>query len=214
VNGDEFELKPGSPLFFLSYAHVNPNRGEVARFFEDLSIDVNELIGGSAGVDPGFIDTVMGGGERWSPELLRATGTCQVFVPLISTSLVNSTWCGMEWHAFARRPRFRRADRRPDNATGIVPVRWSPTELDDLPPVVQKIQWFSPGRPPDPQLPARYEQEGVYGLLRLGMNDEYRAVVWRLAQHVVAIFRTHWVTSLIPSSPDDLRNVFLDGEVT
>ncbi|MDQ7903253.1 TIR-like protein FxsC [Phytohabitans sp. ZYX-F-186] len=213
MNGDEFELEPGMPLFFLSYAHVNATRGEVNRFFEDLSTDVNELVGRSVGADPGFMDSVMSGGEHWSPELLRATGTCQVFVPLISASLVRSSWCGMEWDAFARRKRVRRQDRRADNATGIVPVRWSPTELVDLPAVVQKIQWFSPGRLPDPKLPALYEQAGLYGLLKLGLDREYRAVVWWLAQHVVGIFRSHWVTAQIPSGPEELRNVF-DEEVT
>jgi hypothetical protein len=213
VNGDGFELEPGSPLFFLSYAHVGATRDEVARFFEDLSTDVNELIGRAVGADPGFMDTIMVGGERWTPELLRAAGTCQVFVPLVSASLVTSQWCGMEWDAFACRQRVRRVDRSPDHATGIVPIRWSPTELSDMPAVVQKIQWFSPGRLPDPKLPALYEQAGVYGLLKLGLDREYRAVVWWLAQHVVAIFRSHWVFPRVPSSPDELRNVFLDGEV-
>lgn len=213
MDGDEFELEPGCPLFFVSYAHIGATRAEVARFFEDLSTDVNELVGRSVGADPGFMDTIMGGGERWTPELLRAAGTCQVFVPLVSASLVKSSWCGKEWHAFARRPGMRRADRTPDNVTGIIPVRWSPTELDDLPAVVQGIQWFSPGLLPDPKLPALYEQAGVYGLLKLGLDREYRAVVWWLARHMVAIFRTHWVVPMVPSSPAELRDVFREGEV-
>ncbi|MGN9906274.1 TIR-like protein FxsC [Phytohabitans sp. LJ34] len=213
MDGPVFELEPGEPLFFMSYAHITATRDEVARFFEDFSTDISELLGRVVGAYPGFMDTVMGGGERWSPELLRAAGTCQVFVPLLSASLITSDWCGMEWHAFARRTRVRRADGRPDNATGIVPVRWSPIEPGDLPDVVRGIQWFTPARLPDQKIVEAYEREGLLGLLRLGMEKEYRAVVWRLAQHVMSIFRSHWVTSLIPEGPEELRNVFRDRGV-
>jgi hypothetical protein len=50
----------------------------------------------------------------------------------------------------------------------------------------------------------------MYGLLRSGLDRQYSAVVWRLALRVVEIHRSYWVEPLIPDSPDDLRNVFLD----
>jgi hypothetical protein len=48
----------------------------------------------------------------------------------------------------------------------------------------------------------------VYGLLALGHEAAYRAVVWRLAQRVVQLHRSHWVAPLIPTSTQELRNVF------
>jgi hypothetical protein len=223
VNGEQFQVYPGAPLFFLSYALPGAPRnspspphelaGNVLRLFDDLSTDVNELVGRAVGADPGFMDRIMGGGRRWTPELLRAAGTCQVFVPLISPTMVGSEWCAMEWDAFSRRTILNRQRGKPANETGIVPLTWSHTEPDELPGVMSKIQRFYPGRLPNADVAALYQEEGVYGMLRLGHEQGYRAVVWRLAQRVVEIHRSHWVAPRIPSSADELRNVFLrEGE--
>jgi TIR domain len=213
VGGGELEVDPRAPLFFLSHASGKKARNpqNVMRLFDDLSAHVSELVGLPAGSDPGFMDRTLNGGERWTSELLEAAGTCQVLVSLISPAYVRSKWCGMEWDAFSRRKIVRRADGEPDFETGIVPVIWLPMESSTLPPAVRGVQWFSPQRLPDPAVSAQYHQEGMYGLLSMNLDQAYRAVVWRLAQRVVAIYHSHWVEPLIPAGADALRNVFGRG---
>lgn len=212
---------PDAPLFFLSYAHAAGPRAvaaapreanaKVQRFFVDLSEHVSELVGRSAGADPGFMDSTMSGGERWTPELLNAAGRCQVFVPLISPSLFTSTWCGMEWDAFSRRRVIRLRDGGAGHRTGIVPVTWSPTSADP-PKVVRDIQRFHPAKLPDPAIATQYQQEGVYGLLAMNMETAYQMVVWRLAQHIVNIQSQLRVEPLVPKTEHELRNAFEDRE--
>lgn len=211
-----------APLFFLSYAHSAEHRhipaapreanAKVQEFFLDLSEHVGELVGRPAGSDPGFMDSTMAGGQRWTPELLDAAGRCQVFVPLISPSLVGSAWCGMEWDAFSRRRIVKRRDDSSDHETGIVPITWSPTGADP-PKVVRDIQRFHPAKLPDAAIAAQYQQEGIYGLLAMNLTTAYRMVVWRLAQHIVNIHYRQWVEPLVPSGPHELRNVFDEQEV-
>lgn len=215
---------PDAPLFFLSYAHAAEHRKtpaapreanvKVQQFFLDLSEHVSELVGRPAGADPGFMDSTMGGGQRWSTELLDAAGRCQVFVPLISPSLLGSAWCGMEWDAFSRRQIVKHRAGSADHETGIVPVTWSPPDPNlPLPKVIREIQRFTPAKLPDPGIAAQYQREGVYGLLAMRMEAAYQAVVWRLAQHIVSIHHRQWVEPLIPRGPHELRNVFEEQEV-
>jgi hypothetical protein len=79
-----------------------------------------------------------------------------------------------------------------------------------MPPVINKIQLFVPKRLPDDMIAQTYKQEGVVGLRNLGLMNEYRALVWRLAQQVVAISRAYFIE---PAEPDlaALRNVFEEG---
>jgi hypothetical protein len=216
-----FTVDPRAPLFFLSYARVGKGRGIAAaqhdlnantiRLFEDLSTHVGELIGRLPGTDPGFMDLSLGGGERWTPELLHAAGSCQIFIPLISPTLLNSRWCAMEWDLFSRRKVVRRDTGEPDHETAIIPVRWTPTHHNAEPAVVSSVQRFYPARIPDPKVAAQYEDEGVYGLLTLNLEAAYRAVVWRLAQRVVQIHRSHWVEPWVPAGTGELRNIFVEG---
>lgn len=204
-------------MFFLSYAHgvvqgglesgYEPDR-YVLELYEELSTNVAELVGRLPGWAPGFMDRRMVGSQRWSPELLRAAATCQVFVPLVSPSLLNSEWCGMEWDLFSR--------RRIGGGTGtaILPVSWAPTEFASLPGAVREVQFFSPLPLPDLDFAAQYHQEGVMGLRQLGLHRTYKAIVWRLAQRIVAISRAHQVEPLDDTriTPEELRNIF-EGEV-
>ncbi|MEV0152339.1 TIR-like protein FxsC [Micromonospora sp. NPDC050686] len=203
-----------APLFFLSYSRPHRAAGGpfdyVPQFFEDLSVHVSELVGPEPGVDPGFMDSTMAGGQRWNPELLRAAGTCQVFVPLLSSALLGSDWCGREWHAFSRRRVVPRSPGFSAHETAIVPVNWSPTHEVDLPKVIRDIQRFSP-TPMPADVVGKYEREGVYGLLTLRLENEYRAVVWRLAQRIVAIHRACRIEPLVPAGVGELRNLFAGG---
>ncbi|MFI6240974.1 hypothetical protein ACIBEF_13955 [Micromonospora sp. NPDC050795] len=89
-----------APLISCSRAPVGRATGEpaeyVSRFFEGLSVHVSEQVGPVTGANAGFLDTSTADGERWSPEMLQAAGTCQVFVPLVSSALLGSAWCGRE----------------------------------------------------------------------------------------------------------------------
>jgi hypothetical protein len=189
----DLSAAPVSPLFFVSYARVKDirlpapvaDRDEfVMRFFTDLSLNVNELVSPPTGIDPGFIDRFIGGGERWELELLEAANTCQVFVPLISPSYLRSEWCLREWEVFAARRVVARDPAAAGHETAIVPVVWVPTELSTMPATVQRIQLFSPEGLPDPQLAAQYRENGVYGLLRTKQDEAYHNVVWRLSMRV------------------------------
>ncbi|MGC5017731.1 TIR-like protein FxsC [Micromonospora sp. DT47] len=205
-----------APLFFLSYSRSPARRATgnpaeyVSRFYDDLSVHVSELVGPVTGVDPGFMDSTIAGGERWTPELLQAAGTCQVFVPLLSSALLRSAWCGREWDAFSRRRIAPRHGAASAHETAIVPVTWSPTDGAPLPRVVRDIQRFSPAAMPDPDIAVQYQREGVYGLLTMQMENAYRAVVWRLAQRIVAIHRSYLVEPLVPTGVDELCNRFTE----
>lgn len=213
----EYEVDSHAPVFFLSYGraawpHVGPVR-ELNRYvlelFDELSAHVGELVGRLPGADPGFMDRTLPGGERSTEELFQAAATCQVFVPLISSSLVHSEWCAMEWDVFSRRKVLRRNGRR-DLETAILPVVWTPTQVADLPAVIRSVQLFSPSRLPNPDYAAQYFEDGLYGLRTMGLGDAYRAVVWRLARRIVEIHYTHLVEPLepIPTDTDGLRKDF------
>jgi TIR domain len=216
----EPEVDSIAPVFFLSYAQAGwPQAGtvrdlnsHVLDLFDTLSADIGELLGRQPGADPGFLwpgfmDRALGGGERWTEELLQAVSTSQVFVPLISPSQLGSRWCAMEWDAFSRR-KVVRHDGRTDQESAIVPVLWTPI-ASDPPAVVSKVQMFSPTQLP-PDYAAQYLRDGLYGLRMMGFTDVYRAVVWRLARRVVDIHRTHLVVppDPVPTSTEGLRTSF------
>ncbi|MEU0765158.1 hypothetical protein ABZ351_36540, partial [Streptomyces microflavus] len=73
---------------------------------------------------------------------------------------------------------------------------------------IRRRQMFSPTNLP-PDIAPQYQQEGIYGLLRLGHNgkDAYDAVVWRLAQRVVLAAKTQWVEPHV-SQVDELSHEF------
>jgi hypothetical protein len=209
VIDENFDVEPHAPLFFVSYARTRA-ADLILEFFRDLSNHVQELVGRTAGADPGFLDRSMAGGQRWAPEVLRAVGTCQVFVPLISPSLFESKWCAYEWDAFSQRKVLNRATRAPDLETAILPVIWSLPDSTQEPTVVRWIQRFSPSGLPDSTVASLYEREGIYGLRSLNMDSAYRAVVWRLAQRIAGLYRSHFVTPMTFADIGQLRNVFTE----
>ncbi|WP_250003778.1 hypothetical protein [Actinoplanes sp. M2I2] len=213
---------PAAPVFFVSYWRPDPpasgagppreaNRF-VRRFFDDLTEDVDNLIGSLPGRHPGFLDVVRGG-ELWEKRLLHAAGTCQVFVSLLSGPyLAGSAWCAREWDLFSRRrvvPRPGRAEPTGHDASAIVPVLWAPP-AGPLPPAVADVPLFVPGRLRD-DFRADYRAEGLLGLLRTGKEPIYQAVVWRIAQHVERIRRHHRVEPLHLPGPAGLRTTFERG---
>jgi hypothetical protein len=217
---DEFPEDPSAPVFFLSYARarqaIHPvaapyevNR-HVMRLFTDLAAIVNELVPVGPGQDPGFMDMTLDGGERWKVQLLRAVGSCQVFISLLSASYFRSEWCAMEWDVFARRNAFRRSDKAPDETTGFLPVLWAPIAVG-IPTVVNEVNRFTPTDLPDPSFAAQYHSSGILGLLSMGLENVYEAVVWKLAQQVQRMYYTRWVEPLLLTDVNGLQRSFTEG---
>jgi hypothetical protein len=168
----------------MSYAHTALPGKEVIRFFNDLSENVAQLVSLPTGSEPGFMDKSMQGGELWTKELLRAVGTCQVFVALMSDPYVRSEWCSREWFAFSRRNVTSASRDVIPHRTGMIPVWWTPVPMNRLPDAVTRVQFFSPRAMPGENITARYESDGVYGLMRQRKDALYKGVVWHLAQSI------------------------------
>jgi hypothetical protein len=210
------DIDASTPLFFLSYARSGrrdsaaPNAdpgAHVLRFFNDLSTNVAELISRRTGADPGFIDRSIPAGHLWSRELLTAVGTCQVFVALLSASYLECDWCAREWDAFSRREVVKMNDDASPHEAGIVPVIWAPVREETHPPAIRAIERFSPTGLRDPDIAANYEKEGIFGLLQMGLNDDYQTVVWKIARRIAEICYDHRVR---PRTFEfaELRNIF------
>jgi TIR domain len=208
------------PPFFISYAHAGPDSNNAAeRFYYELRGDLQTLVRRPVGTSMGFFDAEgLRTGVRWRDELTDALGQCQVLVALLSVPYLDSEWCGKEWHAFTLREReplpgvtgFR-------NQGPIIPIRWAPIPFD-LPPVVKdEAQFFKPQSGKDQQsvrvqqdLAERYEEEGIFGLLRKGQIDAFRSVVWDLAKSIQQIYYNQLLKPR-EINPGQLRNVFEGG---
>lgn len=201
---------PQAPLFFLSYAHSG-QQSLLVPFFEDLSENVSQLVNRPVGSDPGYMDRSMVGGNRWAGELLRAIGTCQVFVALLSASYFESTWCSKEWFAFSQRRVVRKSDNGPEQQLALIPVVWAaPLPPDKTPAVVADVQRFSPNAVPNMDISRRYEADGVFGLLKTQV-DLYETVVWRLAQRISDIYYRYYVEPRVLEE-HELRDIFREQD--
>src|SRR5271170_6503468 len=118
------------PYFFLSYARTpkrDPTEKEdpdrwVYKLYRDLC-DVILQLTDARPEEAGFMDRENKLGTEWSPELVNALQRCRVFVPLYSRRYFESSYCGKEWFAFARRE-VTTAARGGDVASAIVPALW------------------------------------------------------------------------------------------
>lgn len=209
------ELDPRMPVFFLSYAHSEgrpmgppqePNRRFVT-FFDDLSENVAQLIDRPTGSDPGFMDRSLAGGTRWTSELLDALGGCQVFVALLSAPYLISDWCGREWYAFSQRKVVMSKDDGARHQSAIIPVLWAPLRHERIPAAVRAVQRFSPTGLSDPGVKARYEANGIFGLLATKQDSAYQEIVWSLALQIADIHYAYWVEPR-DFDPGELRNLF------
>ncbi len=153
------------------------------------------------------MDRSLAGGTRWTSELLDALGRCQVFVALLSAPYLMSDWCGMEWHAFAQRKIIMSKGDRAGHQSAIIPVTWAPLRQERIPAAVRAVQRFSPAGLSDSDIKARYEANGIFGLLTTQQESAYQAVLWSLALHIADIHYTHWVEPR-EFAPGELHNVF------
>lgn len=218
-SADHEPAEPGlrDPLFFVSHANATgPARpgpaGDPDRpfldFFGELSQHVNELHYRRSGADPGFMDLTMDGGLAWEREVLKAVGTCQVFVALLSSPYVNREWCGLEWSAFRRR-RSWRLDLCAWTETNecIVPVLWAPLSDAAMPSVVREVERFSPPPLKAGSLAAAYREQGLRGL-RITEPESYAATVWWLAMKIKQKLNDYRVEPGVPRARRSLDNVF------
>lgn len=182
-----FASSGNRPYFFLSYAHTphQPGSGQaqpspfVRIFFEQLCADIVELTQASHPV--GFMDSNILIGDSWPHELANALATCRVFVPLYSAGYFNSERCGREWTAFARRVEIYRNETQ-ENINAIIPVVYSNIEPEQIPAEIRDIQYKHPN------MGAEYEQNGIYGLIKLNaMEEALQHTVLTLAKRIVDV---------------------------
>jgi FxsC-like protein len=176
------------PYFFLSYARTpkrdptdreDPDRW-VYKLYRDLCAVILQLTDAEPD-EAGFMDRENKLGTEWSPELINALQECRVFVPLYSRRYFESSYCGKEWFAFARRELTSRA-RGAEVMSAIVPALWTRMSPDRLPNVAQSVQFEHS------TLGERYSAEGFYGIMKLqNYRADYQRAVHRLAERIVDI---------------------------
>jgi FxsC-like protein len=152
----------------------------VYKLYRDLC-DVILQLTNARPEEAGFMDRENKLGTEWSPELVNALQRCRVFVPLYSRRYFESSYCGKEWFAFARRE-VTNAARRGDVASAIVPALWTRMDRNRLPNVAQSVQFDHSA------LGERYCTEGFYGIMKLqNYRADYQRAVHRLAERIVDI---------------------------
>jgi FxsC-like protein len=176
------------PYFFLSYARTpkrdpadreDPDRW-VYKLYRDLC-DVILQLTEAQPEEAGFMDRENKLGTEWSPELVNALQRCRVFVPLYSRRYFESSYCGREWYAFARREVASRA-RSGDAVSTIVPALWTRMDASRLPDVARAVQFDHA------TFGERYSAEGFYGIMKLqNYRADYQRAVHRLAERIVEI---------------------------
>jgi FxsC-like protein len=176
------------PYFFLSYARTpkrdpadkeDPDRW-VYKLYRDLCEVILQLTDARP-EEAGFMDRENKLGAEWSPELVNALQRCRAFVPLYSRRYFESSYCGREWFAFARRE-VMNAARGGDVANAIVPALWTRLDAERLPHVAQSVQFDHA------VLGERYCSEGFYGIMKLqNYRADYQRAVYRLAERIVDI---------------------------
>lgn len=176
------------PYFFLSYARTpkrdpadkeDPDRW-VYKLYRDLC-DVILQLTDARPEEAGFMDRENKLGAEWSVELVGALQRCRVFVPLYSRRYFESSYCGKEWFAFARRQVTDRA-LGGNVVDAIVPALWTRMTRDHLPNVAQSVQFDHS------VLGDRYCTEGFYGIMKLqNYRTDYQRAVHRLAERIVDI---------------------------
>jgi FxsC-like protein len=176
------------PYFFLSYARTpkrdpadseDPDRW-VYKLYRDLCNVILQLTEAPP-EEAGFMDRENKLGTEWSPELVNALRRCRVFVPLYSRRYFESSYCGREWFAFARREVLTAA-RGGDVTSAIVPALWTRMDRERLPNVAQSVQFDHS------HLGERYCTEGFYGIMKLqNYRADYQRAVHRLAERIVEV---------------------------
>ena len=179
------------PYFFLSHAHSPATRREsrrlgrpaklVRRLFFELCDHLEVLCPPIGTVPVGVMDSTIEVGEDWSQWLSQQLSQCRVLVALLSPGYFASQMCGKEWAAFSARPVRPAVAAEAGRATptAIVPVRWVPTSLAEMPSPVSRLQ-YQHG-----DFPESYRTQGLYALMaRPAMKADRRESVYLLAERI------------------------------
>jgi FxsC-like protein len=186
--GPSIQRRDSRPYFFLSYARTpkrdpgdrsDPDRW-VYKLYKDLCDEILQMTDAQPG-EAGFMDRDNKLGSEWSPELMAALKSCRVFVPLYSRRYFESSNCGREWFAFARREVLHRAEGG-EAVDAIVPALWHRMDRDAIPEVAQSFQYDHA------DLGTRYSDEGFYGIMKLrNYRADYQRAVHQLAKRIIEI---------------------------
>ncbi|MBO3752249.1 toll/interleukin-1 receptor domain-containing protein [Streptosporangiaceae bacterium NEAU-GS5] len=211
ASGSHGDADP-APYFFLSYAHVHPNAytnddldRDALRLYRDVCSHIMQMTDFPHAKRPGFMDRKIDGGTRWDDDIKWGLASSRVFVALCGPRYFSSDYCGKEWDAFSRREALhlenseRRSARR-----AIIPIRWTPFEMETAPRVIQEHQHFRFDHD------SGYLELGLYGLLKSKHEREYVDATLQITR---AILRTARETAIAPCDPKifvNLRNVFKD----
>jgi hypothetical protein len=186
--------------YFLSYAHGSETDDKlVAQFHEDLTHEM-ALHSGWSDREIGFCDTGLRIGDPWSPALVKALCTCQVFLALCTERYFERPACGKEWTIFSRRLAAT-PSRAGDRPGSLMPLRWMPVAM---PQVAAGFQYK------DSDLGDVYHKHGLRDLVRMQKyQDEYRGFVTALARRIVTLDRRYKIRPE-PSRPafDDVEPAF------
>lgn len=197
------------PYFFVSYAHDQGDGDRyVNEFYRDLSADV-ALHSGEDKDRVGFCDATLRVGDRWSPALVQALRTCQVFLALCSPMYFSRPSCGKEWTIFTERlATLERTSR--ERAASLIPLFWIQSPM---PAIAQPYQYR------DSSLGEAYDKHGLRDLLYLKDTPDrylYHRFVGALAKRIVHLVGQHdipphpWhpefdsVRAAFPASPSGL----------
>ena len=187
--------------FFLSYAREDKewdHAGTIPTFYRDL-VEAIRVRTNWPVERVGFMETAeIVPGTRWPPKLSAELATCRAFVPILSPTYFDRTFCGQEWAVFEER-----LQASPD-ASGqppplIQPVQFvAPEHLTGMPAVVADVQnTFD-------KYPAAYSRLGLQQLAGLEPR-EYKQFVAAFADALKAAVKAH---PLPPSAPvSDIRTV-------
>jgi FxsC-like protein len=167
----------------------------VRTFFDDLETAVRLKVPPEPDKQPGFIDDDLPAGANWGAALARAVGSTDVFVPLYSPNFFNNKWPLREQRAFEQR-----IERIPavDAKDRIIPVLWTPIPPWDQTDESRRALHLGEDIPD-------YAGNGLRALCVLAYyEDQYRAIVERLAQAIVTIARQQPLNPSSAPSPDEI----------
>jgi FxsC-like protein len=170
--------------FFLSYARGDED-ALVARFFEDLCVEVRLQAGLSRNAPVGFVDQTLQVGQHWPRRLTDALARCGSFLALMTPRYFSSAPCGREWKVFADRANSYDARHSVDSSL-LKPLMWIPMAQARIHAVARPIQYQSPG------LGDLYQRLGIRQLMRLKRHeDDYHSLLFELARQIVENVDAH-----------------------
>ena len=193
-------VKPGEGQywFYLSYARIDNDNGWVDRLFADLGLLVSMITGDPAAI--GFVDLEQAFSAQWTARAAEALASTRTFVPLLSKAYFASDLCGREFEVFRRRQASANSI-----VNAMLPLLAEPMLFDDLPEVLQGLQYSVGGFP-------EYAEAGLRQMMTLRRHrDNYKIFLERFARGLVDLARANRVprgrpAALLEGVPSSFAN--------